>query len=151
MANKTMLQWNTERLRAILMNSNLDYKIDGYYDLTQPDSMDESDSGGVWDLASNIADDILEPFQDTADDPELEAGKSTLQSLLYNLMRMFVVAKDDDDGELDCEQLYWAHRGANNALICKNIHPDWDDKKIIDDTVDYLKNIAKGDDDDENK
>ena len=151
MANKTMLQWNTERLRAILQNSNLDYKIDDYYDLTQPDSMDDSDSWVVWDLASNVADDILEPFQDTADEPEIEAAKTILQSLLYNLMRMFVVAKDDDDGELDCEQLYWAHRGANNALLAKTLHPDWTDQKIISDTVDYLKNIAKGGDNDENE
>ena len=151
MANKTMLQWNTERLRAILQNSNLDYKIDDYYDLTQPDSMDESDSGGVWDLASNVADDIIEPFESTADEPEIEAAKSILQSLLYNLMRMFVVARDDDDDELDCEQLYWARRGANNALLAKTMHPDWTDQKIISDTVDYLKNIAKGGDNDENE
>ena len=79
----------------------------------------------------------------------IEAAKSILQSLLYNLRRMFVVARDDD--ELDCEQLYWARRGANNALLAKTMHPDWTDQKIISDTVDYLKNIAKGGDNDENE
>ena len=63
------------------------------YDMTQPDDMDESGSGGAWDLAGAIADNVLDKLFDLNDnrnDRDLETvyyqTHGDLQSLLYNLL-----------------------------------------------------------------
>ena len=58
------------------------------YDMTQPDDMDESGSGGAWDLAGAIADNVLDELynQDSVDDMLYQRIKDNLQSLLYNLL-----------------------------------------------------------------
>lgn len=74
-------------LQAILDNCGFDFVCVGDYDFTQPDSMDESDSGGVWDLAGTIADWCCSGCSgmDT-DTDDYDKINSYLQSLLYNLM-----------------------------------------------------------------
>lgn len=64
------------------------YDIVANYDFTQPDDMDESDSGGAWDLAGVIADNVLDELynQDSVDDMLYQRIKDNLQSLLYNLL-----------------------------------------------------------------
>lgn len=59
------------------------------YDFTQPDAMDESGSGGAWDAASDIADEIYEQYS--------VDGAETLQSLLYNLFCAYKTEIDPDD------------------------------------------------------
>ena len=58
------------------------------YDMTQPDDMDESGSGGAWDLAGAIADNVLDELynQDSVSDMLYQRIKDNLQSLLYNLL-----------------------------------------------------------------
>lgn len=74
-------------LQAIFRNCGFDNFDLVDYDLTQPDSMDESGSGGAWDLAGEMVDDVLSlvTTQDTDDDC-LQGARDKLQSLLYNLI-----------------------------------------------------------------
>ena len=68
------------------------------YDFTQPDSMDEADSGGVWDLAGDIVDNLFEICE--TDETELDvvdSVKMELQSLLYNLMCEYKTEQDDNE------------------------------------------------------
>lgn len=68
------------------------------YDFTQPDSMDESDSGGVWDLAGDIVDNLFEICE--TDETELDivdSVKTELQSLLYNLMCSYKTEQEQDE------------------------------------------------------
>lgn len=74
-------------LQAIFDNCGFDNWDLTDYDFTQPDSMDEADSGGVWDLAGDIAVTCLENVATLDTDTDaFEGTKSELQSLLYNLM-----------------------------------------------------------------
>ena len=63
------------------------YDIVANYDFTQPDSMVESDSGGAWDLAGVVADNVLENLyeNESLSDLDYQNTKDNLQSLLYNL------------------------------------------------------------------
>lgn len=69
------------------------------YDFTQPDAADESDSGGVWDLAGDIAWQALREIYgiDAVPDHLLIDAKEKIQSLLYNLMSDYKDEKDDDE------------------------------------------------------
>lgn len=89
---------NTDELNAILKYCGI--KTNAHdYDNTQPDSMDESDSGGFWDLSGRIADEILSPVYDCdeLDDMKYQQVKDMIQSLLYNLFGNYKQPKDDDD------------------------------------------------------
>ena len=84
-------------LQAILDNCGFDFVHVNDYDFTQPDSMDESDSGGVWDLAGFIADWCCSGCSGTdTDTDDYDKINSYLQSLLYNLMCDY---KDEQDDE----------------------------------------------------
>lgn len=71
------------------------------YEINQPDAMDESDSGGLWDMAGEIASRSLYRVCDdiNTDTDEFNATYSSLQDLLYNLLATYrVEIGDDDDG-----------------------------------------------------
>lgn len=78
-----------QTLQNILNYCGLDEFDLNDYDFTQPDSMDESDSGGAWDAARDIADTILEQYS--------VDGVETLQSLLYNLFCAYKTEIDPDE------------------------------------------------------
>ena len=68
------------------------------YDFTQPDAMDESGSGGVWDLAGDIAATCLERVATINTDTDTFNGtKAELQSLLYNLMCDYKDEQEQDE------------------------------------------------------
>ena len=69
------------------------------YDMTQPDDMDESGSGGAWDLAGAIADNVLDELynQDSVSDMLYQRIKDNLQSLLYNLLCEYKDEKEPND------------------------------------------------------
>lgn len=74
-------------LQAIINGAGFKFVYVQDYDFTQPDAMDESGSGGVWDLAGEISALCLDRVStlDT-DTDDYNYTKSYLQSLLYNLM-----------------------------------------------------------------
>lgn len=75
-------------VQAIL--DNADICIDAYsFDFTQPDSMDESGSEGLWDLAGTITLEFGERLRDS--------DRDKLQTLLYNLLATYRCAEDDDE------------------------------------------------------
>lgn len=65
------------------------------YDHTQPDSMDESDSGGFWDLARDVTDETLSDLYEN-DFMEYQVTFDNVQSLLYNLFCVFKTEQPDD-------------------------------------------------------
>lgn len=77
------------------------YDIVANYDFTQPDDMDESGSGGVWDFAGIIADDCLSEIyeNDNVDDMTYQRAKDEIQSLLYNLMCDYKDERNEDEDE----------------------------------------------------
>lgn len=68
------------------------------YDHTQPDSMDESDSGGFWDLARDVAELALDDLFDDIEigDNAYQNAFDNMQSLLYNLFCVFKTEQPDD-------------------------------------------------------
>lgn len=95
---------NIQGLKNVLQGCcGFKYDIVANYDFTQPDAMDESGSGGAWDLAAVVADNMLgELFElnDSRDDYDLETvyyqTHSDLQSLLYNLFCEYKTETDDE-------------------------------------------------------
>lgn len=83
------LQDKQKTLQAILDGANLRYNVNDY-DLTQPEPMDEQGSGGLWDLAGDIAYELAATKNNAETD---------LQTLLYNLMSDFRHADETDDNE----------------------------------------------------
>lgn len=77
-------------LQAIITGAGIDGIDVNGYDFTLPDDADESQAGGVWDLAGDIAESVLiEIYETDADvipDNMLYGVKEKIQSLLYNLM-----------------------------------------------------------------
>lgn len=75
------------------------YDIVANYDFTQDDSCDESGSGGAWDLAGIVADNVLAEIyeQDSVSDLLYQRTKDNLQSLLYNLFCEYKTEQDTDD------------------------------------------------------
>ena len=71
------------------------------YEINQPDDMDESDSGGLWDMAGEIASRSLYQACGDADvdTDEFNAAYSSLQDLLYNLLATYRVEIGGDDGD----------------------------------------------------
>lgn len=55
------------------------------YDNTQPDGIDESGSDGFWDMAGDVAFEILPTGYTDQNGNNLDANFDVLQSLLYNL------------------------------------------------------------------
>ena len=84
-----MTKYDKERaLQAIL--DNADVKIDvSDFDLTQPDAMDESGSGGIWDLAGELTLEFGERLRDS--------DRDRLQSLLYNLLATYRCCDEEDE------------------------------------------------------
>ena len=87
-------------LQAILDNANIDVRVEDF-DFTQPDSMDESGSEGVWDFAGVVAQEILaktmgKDWFDISDNRYYDA-RDSLQSLLYNLMCDYKTEEAEDD------------------------------------------------------
>lgn len=74
------------------------YDIVANYDFTQDDSMDESGSGGAWDLAGIVADNVLAEIyeQDSVCDLLYQRTKDNLQSLLYNLFCEYKTETTDE-------------------------------------------------------
>lgn len=105
-------------LQAIIDGAGIEgVKVEDY-DHTQPDGMDESQSGGFWDMAGDIAF-ILCPTGYTDDDGHnLDAEAGQLQSLLYNLMCPFKTTREYEIMRSDCGTYFY---------ICKN------DKVLTDD------------------
>ena len=81
----------------------LDFKYDiiDNYDFTQPDGCDESGSGGCWDLAGVVADDLLSEIYESerVDDMLYQRTKDKIQSLLYNMFCDYKDERDDDDDD----------------------------------------------------
>lgn len=80
------------------------YDIVDNYDFTQPDGCDESGSGGAWDLAGVVADNLLDKLfelNDSRNDRDLETVyyqiHADLQSLLYNLFCEYKTETSDDE------------------------------------------------------
>lgn len=75
------------------------YDIVANYDFTQDDGCDESGSGGAWDLAGVVADNVLAEIyeQDSVSDLLYQRTKDNLQSLLYNLFCEYKTEQDTDD------------------------------------------------------
>ena len=99
-----MTKYDKERtLQAIL--DNADVKIDvSDFDLTQPDDMDESGSGGIWDLAGITTQEIVaEMFGgDWFDikgisEKRLYNARDKFQTLLYNLMSTYRCCDEEDE------------------------------------------------------
>lgn len=91
-------------LQGIFDGCGLEYNTDDF-DFTQPDAMDESGSGGAWDMAELMAQEIIasafgqEWFDEieNANEKHLYAARDTLQSLLYNLFCAYKTETDDDE------------------------------------------------------
>ena len=75
------------------------YDIVDNYDFTQPDGCDESGSGGAWDLAGMVADNILTELYECeqVNDNLYQRTKDNLQSLLYNLFCEYKTETSDDE------------------------------------------------------
>lgn len=86
-------------LQAIIDGADIKGVDVNDYDFTQPDAADESDSGGVWDLAGDIARQALREIYEIDAVPYhlLIDAKEKMQSLLYNLMVDYKDEKDDDE------------------------------------------------------
>lgn len=93
------------KLQGIFNACGLEHITVNNYDFTQDDDCDESGSGGVWDLASIVADSLLAEIyeQDKIDDKIYARTKDYLQSLLYNLLRTFT----DADNKKIYDIVYW--------------------------------------------
>lgn len=94
---KTLHDIKLKTLKNILAGClDFNYDVIDNYDFTQPDDMDESGSGGVWDLAGTIADKCLENIyeNENVDDIDYQTTKDLIQSLLYNL---FCDYKDEQE------------------------------------------------------
>lgn len=94
---KTLHDIKLKTLKNILAGClDFNYDIIDNYDFTQPDSVDESGSGGVWDLAGIVADNLLAEIYEieSVDDLLYQRTKDSIQSLLYNL---FCDYKDEQE------------------------------------------------------
>lgn len=90
---------NIQGLKNVLQGCcGFKYDIVANYDFTQPDAMDESGSGGAWDLAGIVADNCLNELyeNDNVDDLLYQRIKDNLQSLLYNLFCEYKIETDDE-------------------------------------------------------
>lgn len=87
-------------LRTILDNAGF---LDCFesYEINQPDDMDESESGGLWDMAGDPATEFCPIGYTDSDGRNLDDECEKLQSLLYNLLATYRVeiGDDDDDNE----------------------------------------------------
>lgn len=85
-------------LRTILKNAGF---LDCFesYEINQPDAMDESDSGGLWDMAGEIASRSLYRACGNADTDtnEFNAAYSSLQDLLYNLLASYRIDEPETE------------------------------------------------------
>lgn len=61
------------------------------YEINQPDDMDESGSGGLWDMAGDLAFDFCPTGFTDCDGRNLDAEAAQLQELLYNLLSSYRV------------------------------------------------------------
>lgn len=68
------------------------------YEINQPDDMDESESGGLWDMAGDIAIEFCPLGYTDSDGRNLDDECEKLQSLLYNLLSTYRVEIGGDDG-----------------------------------------------------
>lgn len=88
-----------ERIQEILNRSGFKWLRVSDYDFTQPDDMDEMDSDGVWDLATNITDWCLDNLnQDdfcVADCKAYGNIRCMLQTMLYNLIAEYKDVKGE--------------------------------------------------------
>lgn len=96
----TMHEMKLKTLKNIFAGClDFEYDIVANYDFTQPDSMDESGSGGCWDLAGIVADDLLSEIyelDDKIDDLLYQRTKDKIQSLLYNLFCEYKTERKED-------------------------------------------------------
>lgn len=79
-----------DKLTAIFDACAIDFNP-ADYDFTLPDSADESDAGGVWNLAGDIVDCCLPTMwgDTTPDGIKRDQDRAALQSLLYNLLTAY--------------------------------------------------------------
>lgn len=85
-------------LRTILNNAGFLGCFESY-EINQPDAMDESDSGGLWDMAGEIASRSLFRVYGNADTDtdEFDAAYSSLQDLLYNLLASYRIDEPETE------------------------------------------------------
>lgn len=122
-------------LQAIIDGANIrGVKVENYSH-TQPDDMDESGSGGFWDLAGALSD-ILGRESDTDDKGACAPQPGAcLQSLLYNLMCPFKTTRDYEIMRSDCGTYFY---------ICENDNVLTDDDgnalhfATLDEAQDYI-------------
>lgn len=90
-----------EILQTILNTADISDIDVADYDMAQPDGMDESGSGGAWDMARDIAYELLEPLFDIYEIPirKLDAVQNQIQGLIYNLITEYKDEKETDDNE----------------------------------------------------
>lgn len=84
-------------LRTILEQVDCADCFDAYA-INQPDDMDESESGGLWDMAGDIAIEFCPLGYTDSDGRNLDDECEKLQSLLYNLLSTYRVEIGGDDG-----------------------------------------------------
>lgn len=84
-------------LRTILEQVDCADCFDAYA-INQPDDMDESESGGLWDMAGDIAIEFCPLGYTDSDGRNLDDECEKLQSLLYNLLATYRVEIGGDDG-----------------------------------------------------
>lgn len=89
-----------DTLKAIIHNAGVEVDLNDF-DFTQPDGMDESGSGGAWDCAGIIAQEILaklcgRDWLDISDNRYYNA-RDSIQSLVYNLICDYKDAMDEDE------------------------------------------------------
>lgn len=85
-------------LRTILEQVDCADCFDAYA-INQPDDMDESESGGLWDMAGDIAIEFCPLGYTDSDGRNLDDECEKLQSLLYNLLSTYRVEIGGDDGD----------------------------------------------------
>lgn len=90
-------QEKLETLQNILTGCGYKHIKVADYDHTQPDSMDESDSGGFWDLARDVADEVLDEVYEKCDYEKYQNAFDNMQSLLYNLFCVFKTENETDE------------------------------------------------------
>lgn len=83
-------------LRTILEQVDCADCFDAYA-INQPDDMDESESGGLWDMAGDIAIEFCPLGYTDSDGRNLDDESEKLQSLLYNLLATYRVEIGGDD------------------------------------------------------
>ncbi len=83
-------------LRTILEQVDCADCFDAYA-INQPDDMDESESGGLWDMAGDIAIEFCPLGYTDSDGRNLDDECEKLQSLLYNLLSTYRVEIGGDD------------------------------------------------------